>query len=161
MDQYINAAKQHFEVGECSNPEDNTPIKQQKTMSDDVIFRERESIGVHSPTEDLLVITITISPAIVHKVLVDNGSSVNILFKKTFSQMKLEPKDLKPCEGWIRGFNGASTAPIGYVELSVTLGEGERQRVRILPFVVLDIESSYNAFLGQPALAKFRACIAP
>ena len=75
--------------------------------------------------------------------------------------MNLEIKDLKPCEEWIRGFNGASTAPMGYVELPVTLGEGEHQRVRILPFVVLDIESPYNAFLGRPALAKFRACIAP
>ena len=161
LDQYVNAAKQHLEMGECSNPEDSVPVKQQKMMTDDVVFRERESIGVHAPTEDPLVITIPIGPATVHKVLVDNGSSVNILFKKAFDQMNLEIKDLKPCQGWIRGFNGASTAPMGYVELPVTLGEGERQRVRILPFVVLDVESPYNAFLGRPALAKFRACIAP
>ena len=49
----------------------------------------------------------------------------------------------------------------GLCRVTVTLGEGERQRVRILPFVVLDVESPYNAFLGRPALAKFRACIAP
>ena len=75
--------------------------------------------------------------------------------------MRLEAKDLKPCEGWICGFNGALTTPIGYVELLVTLGQGDRPRVRILPFVVLDVESHYNAFLGRPALAEFRACIAP
>ena len=130
-------------------------------MSDDVIFCDRESIGVHALTEDPFVITVPIGPATVHKVLVDNKSSVNILFKKTFDLMNLELKDLKPCEGWICGFNGASTTPMGYVELSVTLGEGEHQRVRILPFVVVGIESPYNAFLGRPALAKFRACIAP
>ena len=92
--------------------------------------------------------------------LVDNGSSVNIPFKKAFEQIRLEAKDLKPCEGWIRGFNGASMALMGYVELQVTLWQGDRQRVRILPFVVLDVESPYNAFLGRPALAEFRACIA-
>ena len=161
MDQYVNTAKQHLEVGECGNLDDITPVKQQKMMFDDVVFRGRESIGVHAPTEDPLVITATIGPATVHKVLVDNGSSVNILFKKAFDQMKLEMKDLKPCEGWIRGFNGASTALMGYVELSVTLGEGECQRVRILPFVVLHVESPYNAFLGRLALEKFRSCIAP
>ncbi|WP_411028241.1 hypothetical protein, partial [Salmonella sp. s60131] len=58
LDQYVNAAKQHLEVGECSNPEDSIPVKQQKMMTDDVVFRERESIGVHAPTEDPLVITI-------------------------------------------------------------------------------------------------------
>ena len=83
MDQYVNAAK-HFEVGECSSIEDVTPIKQQKTMSDDVIFRNRDDSGVQSPTNDPLVITTKIGPALVHKVLVDNGSSVNILFKKAF-----------------------------------------------------------------------------
>lgn len=157
----MNAAKQHLEVGECSNPGDSSPVKQQKTMADDIIFRDRENIGIHSPTEDPFVITAVIGPATVHKVLVDNGSSVNILFKKTFDQMKLEPKDLKPCDGWVRGFNGSTTAPMGYVDLSVTLGEGDRQRVRILSFVVLDVPTSYNAFLGRPALAKFRAYLAP
>ena len=130
-------------------------------MSNNIVFRSRDDSGIQAPTEDPLVITTAIGPALVHKVLVDNGSSVNILFKKAFEQMRLEAKDLKPCEGWIRGFNGASTVPMGYVELSVTLGQGDHQRVRILPFVVLDVELPYNAFLGRPALAEFRACIAP
>ena len=50
---------------------------------------------------------------------------------------------------------------MGYIELPVTLGQGEHRRVRMLQFVVLDVDSPYNAFLGRPALAKFRACIAP
>ena len=125
MDQYVNAAK-HFEIRECSSLEDVTPIKQQKTMSDDVVFRNRDDSGVQSPTDDPLVITTTIGPTLVRKVLVDNGSSVNILFKKAFEQMRLEAKDLKPCQGWIRGFNGVSTSPMGFVELPVTLGQGDR-----------------------------------
>ena len=70
-------------------------------MFDDVVFRSRDDTGIQSPTEDPLVITTTIGPTLVHKVLVDNGSSVNILFKKSFDQMRLESGDLKPCEGWI------------------------------------------------------------
>ena len=31
----------------------------------------------------------------------------------------------------------------------------------MLQFVVLDVDSPYNAFLGRPALVEFRACIAP
>ena len=47
------------------------------------------------------------------------------------------------------------------MELPVELGIGERRRVRLLQFIVLDIASPYNAFLGRPALAEFRAAIAP
>ena len=100
MDQYVNAVK-HIYVDGCNDLEDITPVKQQKTMFDDMVFRSRDDTGIQSPTEDPLVITTTIGPALVHKVQVDNGSSVNILFKKSFDQMKLESGDLKPGEGWI------------------------------------------------------------
>ena len=90
LDQYVNAAKQHLEVGECSNPEGNIPVKQQKMMTDDVVFRERESIGVHAPTEDPLVITIPIGPATVHKVLVDNGSSLIFFSKRPLTRRILK-----------------------------------------------------------------------
>ena len=50
---------------------------------------------------------------------------------------------------------------MGYVELPVELGEGERRRVRILPFIVLHFDSPYNIFLGRPALVEFRAALAP
>ena len=62
--------------------------------------------------------------------------------------MKMETKDLKPSKARIHGFNGATTDAVGYVELPVELGQGERRRVRILPFVVLDVDSPYNVFLG-------------
>ena len=75
--------------------------------------------------------------------------------------MKMEAKDLKPCQSRVHGFNGSATIPTGVTELPMELGVGERRRVRMLQFVVLDIDSPYNAFLGRPALAEFRAAIAP
>ena len=75
--------------------------------------------------------------------------------------MKLEANDLKPCNARIHGFNGAATDAVGYVELPVELGQGERTRVRILPFIVLDVDSPYNVFLGRPALAEFGVALAP
>ena len=95
------------------------------------------------------------------RILIDCGSSVNIIFKKAYDQMKMETKDLKPSKARIHGFNGAVIDAVGYVELPVELGQGERRRVRILPFVVLDVDSPYNVFLGRPALAEFRAALAP
>ena len=130
-------------------------------MTDDIIFRNRDADKVEAPTIDPLVISAQVGPAWMKRILVDSGSSVNILFKEAYDQMKMEAKDLKPCQCRIHGFDGSANIPTGMVELPVELGNGERRRVRMLQFVVLDIHSPYNAFLGRPALAEFRAAIAP
>ena len=75
--------------------------------------------------------------------------------------MKMEAKDLKPSKARTHSFNGMGTDVVGYIELPIELGIEERRRIRILSFIVLDIESPYNAFLGRPALADFRAALAP
>ena len=62
--------------------------------------------------------------------------------------MRMEAKDLKPCQSCTYGFNECTTIPTGIVEFPVEFGIGDRQRVLMLQFVVLDIHSSYNAFLG-------------
>ena len=160
MESYASSIR-HASFECCSNCEDGTPAKQQKTMSDDIIFRSRDADKIEAPTIDPLVISAQVGPAWMKRILVDSGSSVNILFKRAYDLMKMEAKDLKPCQSRVHGFNGSATIPTGIVELPVELGIGERRRVRLLQFVVLDIASPYNAFLGRPALAEFRAAIAP
>ena len=75
-------------------------------MPDDIVFRERESIGVEIPTIDLLVITAKIGASSVQNVLIDSRSSVNIIFKAAYTHMKLERNDLKPCHAAIPGSMG-------------------------------------------------------
>ena len=147
MERYANSLR-HTEHECCSNVEDGTPAKQQRTMHDDIVFRNRDADKVEGPTIDPLVISATIGPTFVRRILIDCGSSVNIIFKKAYDQMKLETKDFNPSKARIHGFNGAATDAVGYVELPVELGQGECRRVRILPFIVLDDDSPYNVFLG-------------
>jgi len=58
------------------------------------VFREKDSKGVVAPTVDPLVVTVGIGPAMVKRVLVDCGSSVNVLFRKTFNLMNLSMTDV-------------------------------------------------------------------
>ena len=109
--------------------EDGTPAKQQRVMTDDIVFRNRDADQVEAPTVDPMVISATIGPAYVKRILIDCGSSVNIIFKKAYDQMKMETKDFKPSKACIHGFNGAATDAVGYVKLPVELGQGERRRV--------------------------------
>lgn len=66
-------------------------------MTDQIItFSEDDAQTVHFPHDDPLVIESQIVNMIVARFLVDNGSSVNILFKASFEKIGLTTADLSP-----------------------------------------------------------------
>lgn len=137
------------------------PMKMSKTSGEDVVFKDRDSDGLLTPTVDPMVVTIGIGPAIVRRVLVDSGASVNVLFINAFSQMKLSMADMRACPNKIHGFTVQPTQPVGVIDLLVELGEGEKKVAMIQTFVVVDEHSAYNAFLGKPTLTAFKIALAP
>ncbi|RDY05175.1 Retrovirus-related Pol polyprotein from transposon 17.6, partial [Mucuna pruriens] len=69
----------------------------------------------------------------VERVLVDQGSSVNILYKSTLEKMQLKDEVIRECSGNLRTF------PVLYT--------------------IVDAPASYNVILGRPALNKFGAIV--
>ncbi|KAK8960654.1 hypothetical protein KSP40_PGU004405 [Platanthera guangdongensis] len=55
------------------------------------------------PFCDALVIKIAIKNFTVSRILVDNGSSINVVFKKAFDAMKIEAKRLLASDGPLFG----------------------------------------------------------
>ena len=47
---------------------------------DDIIFIEADSSWLHNPHEDALVITTEVANSLVHRLLMDSGSAINILY---------------------------------------------------------------------------------
>jgi hypothetical protein len=93
-----------------------------------------------------------------NRVLVDGGSSLNILFLKTFDQMGLLRSALHPSRAPFHDtVPSVAAAPVGQITLPVTFGTRENFCTEHLQFEVADFETSYNAFLGQPTLTKFMA----
>ena len=56
------------------------------------------------------------------RIVVDNGSSMNIIYLSTFQQLKLDPGRLRPFESPIVSFSGDRVYPKGIVTLMVTVG---------------------------------------
>ena len=54
-----------------------------------ITFIDEDAEGVHHPHDDAIVITLLIADYTTKKVLVDNGSSANILYYPAFQQMRL------------------------------------------------------------------------
>ena len=64
-------------------------------MTDDIMLRSLDADKVEASAIDPMVISATIGPAYVKRILIDCGRSINIIFKKAYDQMKMEIKIFK------------------------------------------------------------------
>jgi hypothetical protein len=92
------------------------------------------------------------------KVLIDNGSSINIMYQDMMQKLGIKENMLEPSKTTFHGIVlGLSCAPMGKIRMDVMFGNRDNCRVENLMFEVVDLESPYHALLGRPALAKFMA----
>jgi len=78
----------------------------------DIVFNNDDLEDRWYPYIDLMVISAWFGPAEVFRILVDTGSSVNILFKHAFNKMRLSMKDVTPCNKPLQGFTGGAKMPL-------------------------------------------------
>ena len=132
------------------------PLKHRQT-DQNMSFNKANARGVKQPHNDPLVIMLNIEGFNTKRILVDNGSSVNIIYFLAFQQLKLDPKRLRPFESPLVSFSGDRVYPRGIVTLTVTVGIQPRQLTRQLDFLVVDCPSSYNVIIGRPTLNRWKA----
>ncbi|CAA0807106.1 Unknown protein, partial [Striga hermonthica] len=111
---------------------------------------------VERPHNDALMITAQISGYEVQRIFVDTGSSVNVIFYNCLKRIELDI-ELAPLHTSLFGFNGSEVTPLEETMLVVVLGEDDLRKVKMVRFVVVDVESAYNVILGRPALNAFQA----
>ena len=109
---------------------------------------------MHFPHSDPLVVEMLIANMIVKRVLVDTGSSVNILYKSSLERMGLSSKDLEPCNQTIFGFSGEGMTPSRMIKLPITAGTLPLSRTVLANFIVVDCPSAYNVVMGRPILVE-------
>lgn len=85
-------------------------------------FSEEDARGIKQPHDDPLVIMIMIKGFNMRRVLVDNGSSADIIYLSAFQQIKLDPKRLRPFKSPLVSFSRDKVYPRGIVTLTVTAG---------------------------------------
>ncbi|GAA0138365.1 hypothetical protein LIER_00124 [Lithospermum erythrorhizon] len=92
--------------------------------------------------------------------LVDTGSSADILYLRAYDKLGLARKHLKPVATLLTGFTGHSIHPMGVAELDVTVRKGSRMVTVRASFTVVDIaDPSYNGLIGRPLLTALRAIV--
>ncbi|GAV60494.1 hypothetical protein CFOL_v3_04024, partial [Cephalotus follicularis] len=122
--------------------------QQQPRGAEEVItFSEVDYEGVRLPHDDPVVATLLVELFTMKRILIDSGSSADILYKHAFDQLRIPADQLKPVKTPLVGFTGETIHPLGSINLSVVAGMAPRQAQVEMTFLVVDTPSPYNAIV--------------
>jgi hypothetical protein len=113
---------------------------------------------VPNPGQYPLVVDPVIGNAQFSKVLMDEGSSLNILYTHTLRLLGIGLDQLRPSTTSFHGVApGKCVQPLGQIDLPVWFGTPDNFRKETLTFEVVGFRGTYHAILGRPCYAKFMA----
>ncbi|KAK4397449.1 hypothetical protein Sango_1581500 [Sesamum angolense] len=112
---------------------------------------------MRNQNNDALVILATLANSLVKKVLVDSGSSADIIFYDAYVQPGINNAQLRKVNTLLTGFSGEMIEPLGEVMLPLSLGSLPKRSTKMVKFLVVKAPSAYNIILERPSLNIFRA----
>ena len=80
-----------------------------------ITFLDSNMEGCQHPHDDPLVIRVVVANKTVHRVLMDNGSSTDIIFTSAFDKMGIGREKLELVSAYLLGFSGEKVLPLGWV----------------------------------------------
>ena len=122
-----------------------------------ITFSDLDLEGCQHPHDDPLVVRAIVAKKTVNRVLIDNGSSADIIFASAFDKMGIGREKLEPVNTHLWGFSGEKVLPLGSIQLMLTLGEPPCQATTTARFFIVDAPSTYNMLLGRPSLNTIKA----
>lgn len=93
-----------------------------------------------------LDISIECADTIMSRVLVDTGSSLNVLPKNSLTKLTIEGLLMKPNMLIVRAFDGSCRSFVGEVDIPIKIGS----YTFFVTFYVMDIHPAYSCLLGRP-----------
>ena len=92
------------------------------------------------------------------RVLMDGGSSLNLLYQGTVRKMGIDPSRIKPATTTFKGIiPGVEAHDTGSISLEVVFGSPENFRREDLIFDIVPFHIGYHTLRGQTAFARFNA----
>jgi hypothetical protein len=120
--------------------------------------REDHPNCIPNPGQYPLVVDPVIGNARFSKVLMDVGSSLNILYAHTLHLLGIGLDQLRPSTTPFHGvMPGKCVQLLGQIDLLVWFGTPDNFRKETLTFEVVGFRGAYHAILGRPCYAKFMA----
>lgn len=116
-------------------------------------FIDNEDSALINPHHDALVITLLIANCQIKRILVDNGSSTNVIFLKTLKEMNIDETHIHRRSTILIRFSGEQKFTLGDITLPI-YAAGVNLHIT---FVVLNSPSAYNVIHGKSWIHAMRA----
>ena len=129
-------------------------VSKRPRLDTTIIFSDSDMEGCQHTHDNPLVIRVVVTNKTIHKVLVDNGSSTDIIFASAFNKMGIGREKLEPVNAYLCGFSGERVLPLGSIQLVLTLGDPPCQATTTVRFLRVDAPSAYNMLLGKPSKTR-------
>ncbi|XP_072056256.1 uncharacterized protein [Arachis hypogaea] len=84
-----------------------------------------------------------------HRTLVDQGSSADILFKPASDKLGLDEKELKAYSDTLYGLGETPIKPLRFIPLHTTFEKGAKSKTLSIDFIDVDVGSAYNTLIGR------------
>ncbi|XP_056688299.1 uncharacterized protein [Spinacia oleracea] len=120
---------------------------------------ESDGGRIATPHDDPLVIEFKISNMRVKRILIDTGSSSDIMSVECLNRLAHDPKTMYSIHYPIIGFGGSIIHPVGVITLPVRIGDRKNGRKMEVNFLIVKDLTTYNVILGRPTLNKIRAVV--
>jgi hypothetical protein len=113
---------------------------------------------VPSPGRYPLIVDPVIGNTRLTKVLMDGGSSLNIIYAETLGLLEIDLSTIQVGAAPFHGIvPGKRVLPLGQLDLPVCFGTPSNIQKETLTFEVVGFRGTYHAVLGRPCYAKFMA----
>ena len=109
-------------------------------------FLDEDKIETTQPHDDALVVTLRIEGYDVKRVLVDQGSAVEVMYPDLYKGLNLKLEDLTSYDSPLVSFEGKTVTPMGQTRLPIQIGSN----VVEVDFIVVDAYSPYTTIVARP-----------
>ncbi|XP_030939707.1 uncharacterized protein LOC115964559 [Quercus lobata] len=111
-------------------------------------FSDEDKVGTIQSHDDALVVTLRIGGYDVKRVLVDQGSAVEVMYPYLYKGLKLRLEDLIAYDSPLVSFEGKTVTLKGQIRLLIQTGSD----IMEVDFIVVDAYSPYTAIVARPWL---------
>nr|GFC54475.1 reverse transcriptase domain-containing protein [Tanacetum cinerariifolium] len=115
-------------------------------------------LAAHKGTGGTLVIEAEISGHAVHRICMDGGSSMVVLYEHCFNRIRPEIKSqMVPATTSLIGFSGETIWPLEQLRILVTIGDAEHYTRTWMNFMIVRSPSPYKGIIGRLGIREIQA----
>ena len=134
-------------VAQLPAERDDWESKKEKKIALPVLgFLDEDKIETLQPYDDALVITLKIGGYDLKRVLVDQGSAVEVMYLDLYKGLNLKLEDLTSYDSPLMSFEGKIVTPMVQIRLPIQTGSNMVE----VDFIMVDAYSPYTAVVARP-----------